>query len=471
VPLFTLNFTITAGTSNTSSIYYFPQLGLGNGFQTVLTYVNYSPQTVSCQTNFIGDAGGTLALPFSDTGTVSSRNDTLSPGSSIHVETQVPASTSLSGWAIGTCSGPVKASLLYRYYSGATPQGEASVNASTAPTTEFVTFAQTQTGLAWANPSTQTANVTVTALNASGGKLGNTSFTVAPNAHGAGNIAPLLSLAGFNGSIQIASTVPIVTLSLNAEAFPVFSSLPAGDLPAGTALGESGGTPTAASGVYEYYFPQLGLGNGFQTVLTYVNYSPQTVSCQTNFIGDAGGTLTVPFSDTGAVSSRNDTLSPGSSIHVESQVPSSSSLSGWAIGTCTGPVKASLLYRYYSGTTPQGEASVNASTAPTTEFVTFAQTQTGLAWANPSAQTATVTVAAVSAAGVKLASTSFAVAPNAHGAANIAPLLNLASFTGSIQIASTVPIVTLSLNAEAFPVFSSLPAGDLPSGTILGLTP
>ena len=35
------------------------------------------------------------------------------------------------------------------------------------------------------------------------------------------------------------------------------------------------------------------------------------------------------------------------------------------------------------------------------------------------------------------------------------------SFTGSLEITSTEPIVTLSINAEAAPVFSSLPPGEL----------
>ena len=35
------------------------------------------------------------------------------------------------------------------------------------------------------------------------------------------------------------------------------------------------------------------------------------------------------------------------------------------------------------------------------------------------------------------------------------------SFTGSIELTSTEPIVSLSLNFEADPVFSSLPPGDL----------
>ena len=35
------------------------------------------------------------------------------------------------------------------------------------------------------------------------------------------------------------------------------------------------------------------------------------------------------------------------------------------------------------------------------------------------------------------------------------------SFTGSIELTSTEPIVSLSLNFEADPVFSSLPPGEL----------
>jgi hypothetical protein len=33
---------------------------------------------------------------------------------------------------------------------------------------------------------------------------------------------------------------------------------------------------------------------------------------------------------------------------------------------------------------------------------------------------------------------------------------------GFVKITSTIPIISVSLNAEAFPVFSSLPPGDLP---------
>ena len=51
--------------------------------------------------------------------------------------------------------------------------------------------------------------------------------------------------------------------------------------------------------------------------------------------------------------------------------------------------------------------------------------------------------------------------PRGHGAQNMAGLFSLTSFTGSLEIASKKPIVSLSLNAEAAPVFSSLPPGEV----------
>ena len=164
----------------------------------------------------------------------------------------------------------VKASLLYRLYNGAVAQGESSINATTTTATEFVTFAQTATGVAYANPSATPATVTITALDATGVKLGSTTLTLQPNAHEAANIGPLLGLSSFTGSVQITSTVPIISLSLNAEAFPVFSSLPPGDLPASTPLAGAGTTSTSPIAT-TYYFPHLAVGSGFQTTLTYVN--------------------------------------------------------------------------------------------------------------------------------------------------------------------------------------------------------
>jgi len=233
----TLTWTNISAQLSLTPSYFFSHLAFGGGFQTTLTYLNYSPQAVNCKTTFLSDSGDALSVPFAD-GTASSRTDNLEPGASIHVQTKAAANESGSGWAHAQCTGPIKASLLYRYYSSGTPQGEAGVNAMVAPAREFATFAETHTGVAWANPTTMPAVVTITALDAStGASKGSTTFNLAAQAHGAANIGPLLKLANtFTGSIHISSTVPIVSLSLNAEAFPVFSSMPPGDLSDGTAM-------------------------------------------------------------------------------------------------------------------------------------------------------------------------------------------------------------------------------------------
>jgi hypothetical protein len=224
-------------TFNQGNNYYISQLAFAGRWQMTLTYVNYSPQTVTCVTNFYSDAGSPLPVPFGS-GTVSSRTDVLQPGQSIHDQSVADLNAPVSqGWAQAACDGPIQASLLYRLYTAGVPVGEAGVNAETAPTTEFATFAQTATGVAYANPSaTQSAAITIKVFNAAGAPLGSTVITLGPLAHGAANLGPLLGLQSFTGFVKVTSTIPIISLSLNFEAFPVFSSLPPGDLPSSTTL-------------------------------------------------------------------------------------------------------------------------------------------------------------------------------------------------------------------------------------------
>ena len=101
------------------------------------------------------------------------------------------------------------------------------------------------------------------------------------------NMSPLFDLSSFTGSLEVTSTEPIVSLSLNFEAAPVFSSLPPGELDA------------SAQGSTTYYFPHLAVGASWQTTITYINYSPQQVSCTTDFLSDQGAPLMVSFAGTG----------------------------------------------------------------------------------------------------------------------------------------------------------------------------
>ena len=445
-------------------IYYFPHLAVGASWQTTITYINYSREEVTCQTDFISDHGTPLMVSFAELGTVDSRTDVLPPGGSVHQETNVALSAPLApGWARATCSGPVQASLLFRQHSSeGMPVAEAGVNATAVPATRFVTFAeqgedQFGTGVAYANPSAISVPVTFTARDGVGEVLASVVRTLSPGGHDAHGMAGLFGLTSFTGSLEVTSTEPIVSLSLNFEAAPVFSSLPPGELDA------------SAQGSTTYYFPHLAVGEGWQTTITYINYSPQEVTCQTEFLSDHGSPLMVSFAALGTVVSRTDVLPPGGSVHQETNVDLNASLApGWARATCSGPVQASLLYRLHNSEgAPTAEAGVNATAVPATRFVTFAeqgegQFGTGVAYANPSAISVPVTFTARDGVGEVLASVVRTLSPGGHDAHGMAGLFGLTSFTGSLEVTSTVPIVSLSLNFEAAPVFSSLPPGDIP---------
>ena len=443
--------------------YYFPHLAVGAGWQTTITYINYSPEEVTCQTEFLSDDGSPLMVSFAGLGTVDSRTDVLPPGGSVHQETDVDLSAPLApGWARATCSGSVKASLLFRQRnSEGVPTAEAGVNAAAVPATRFVTFAeqgegQFGTGVAYANPSSTVAHVTFAARDAAGQMLASADRTLLPGGHDAQGMAELFGLTSFTGSIEVTSTEPIVSLSLNFEAAPVFSSLPPGEL------------DPSAWGWTTYYFPHLAVGASWQTTITYINYSPQEVTCQTEFFSDDGSPLMVSFADLGMVARRTDVLPSGGSVHQETNVDLNASLApGWARANCSRPVKASLLFRQHdSEGAPTAEAGVTAAAVPATRFVTFAeqgedQFGTGVAYVNPFATLAHVTFTVRDTAGEVLASADRILCCGGHDAQGMAELFGLTSFTGSIEVTSTEPIVSLSLNFEAAPVFSSLPPGEL----------
>ena len=456
--------TVSCGDGLTSGgpTYYFPHLAVGEGWQTTITYINYSPQEVTCQTEFLSDHGSPLMVSFAALGTVVSRTDVLPPGGSVHQETNVDLNASLAlGWARATCSGPVQASLLYRLHnSEGAPTAEAGVNATAVSATRFVTFAeqgedQFGTGVAYANPSAISVPVTFTARDGVGEVLASVVRTLSPGGHDAHGMSELFDLTSFTGSIEVTSTEPIVSLSINFEADPVFSSLPPGELDA------------SAQGSTTYYFPHLAVGEGWQTTITYINYSPQEVTCQTEFLSDHGSPLMVSFAALGTVVSRTDVLPPGGSVHQETNVDLNASLAlGWARATCSGPVQASLLYRLHNSEgAPTAEAGVNATAVSATRFVTFAeqgedQFGTGVAYANPSAISVPVTFTARDGVGEVLASVVRTLSPGGHDAHGMSELFDLTSFTGSIEVTSTEPIVSLSINFEADPVFSSLPPGE-----------
>jgi hypothetical protein len=448
--------------AQTKLSYYFAHIASAGSWRTTFTYVNQTTLPVTCNTSFYSDTGTVLPLTFNGT-SMSSVSDNIAAGGLARRQTDAqPSLPVVTGWAAATCNGPVKASALFRSYNGNVALAEASVPAMASPATQFVTYADQSTGVAYANPSPSSAMVTFTARNQTGAEIASTSITVPAGWHDSQNLGPLFGLTSqgltsFQGSLAITSSAPIVSLSLNAEAAPIISSLPPG---------QPDGSP--AAGAQVYYFAHIAAASNWRTTFTYVNASSQAVTCNTSFYSDSGAPLPLSFNGS-SVSSTSDTIAAGGIARRETDQQSSLPVAtGWAAAKCTGPVKASALFRDYNGDTPQGEASVIATTSPASQFVTYGDQATGVAYANSSASPAVITFTARNGNGSVAGTASVTLAAGAHSQANLGPLLGISSFQGSVTITSLEPIVSLSLNAEAFPSFSSLPPGDGASFQVYG---
>jgi hypothetical protein len=445
------------GQSQATLTYYFAHIAVGDVWRTTFTYVNQTTLPVTCNTSFNSDAGSPLPLSFSGS-SVSSTSDNIPAGGLARRQTDAQPNLMLTtGWAVANCTGPVKASALFRSYNGTVAQAEASVPAMLVPVSQFVTYADQTTGVAYANPSQTAATVTFTAKDSTGTVIGTKSISLAPGAHDSRNLGPLLGLQSFQGSVTIASTTPIISLSLNFEAAPITSSLPPGQIDGADSTGPA-----------VYYFAHIAVGDIWRTTFTYVNFSTQAVACNTSFYSDSGNPMPLSFSGS-TMSSTSDHIPAGGVARRQTDAQTNLKLAtGWAVANCTGPVKAGALFRSYNGTVPQAEASVIAMTAPASQFVTYADQTTGVAYANPAAGPATLTFTARDNSGSVIGTTSLTLAPNAHSAANLGPLLGVANFSGNVTVTSQQPIVSLSLNFEAAPSFSSLPPGDGASFQVYG---
>ena len=288
------NGNITVGSAPVFSTYYFPHLALGGGWQTTLTYVNYSQQSVTCRTSFFSDSGTPLLVPFGGAA-ATIRTDVLLPGATVHQQSQANLTAPVgTGWAQAQCSGPVKASLLFRSYSQGAATGEAGVNAMTTPATRFVSYADAQTGIAYANPSTQSAVVTITALNSGGtirGKCKSDACarTTRRRVRWPAAESERASSDRF-GSAATSSHHQFVSQLRSGARIFLFASW-------------RSGTPLLRSATYSYYFSHLALGGGWQTTVTYVNSSTQVVTCQTSFFPDSGAPLAISFGGRGGFES------------------------------------------------------------------------------------------------------------------------------------------------------------------------
>ncbi len=166
------------------------QIAYNGGFTTFITLVNTGSSTASVTLNLFGDDGSPLATPFllpqtggMATGPTITQN--LAPGASLILQTQADDNaTNVQGWAQLTTNGNVSGFGIFRW---TTFGQEASVPLEIRNPTSFVLpfddTAGTTSGLAIANVSNQTANITLNIDDDTGTLQQTTSITLQANQH------------------------------------------------------------------------------------------------------------------------------------------------------------------------------------------------------------------------------------------------------------------------------------------------
>jgi hypothetical protein len=212
-------------------------IAAGGAWTTVITLINASSAAVPVTVAFHNDDGSALSLPVTTTNqgatlttTTSSVTATINPNATSLITTGQLAST-VVGWADVSSSGPVNGFAIFRTASSNSPVSEGTVPLQTQfPTTITVPYDNTAgfvMGVALANLSASTANVTATIWDDSGNQLGTQTITIAGSGHSSFVLPTQISLtAGKRGIVQFQSSGGIAGLGLRFSPFGTFTSVP-----------------------------------------------------------------------------------------------------------------------------------------------------------------------------------------------------------------------------------------------------
>ena len=225
--------------------FYYPQVadGVFGGVALKTTIFLFNPSTTVTATGtvtFTQSDGSTFPLPMTDeTGALVSSGNTISfsllPGGS-HRYVSFGTQPLLAGYATVTSSSTINGTAVFSQFdSKGALTGEAGVPAVSAVARQSIVVDRAggfQTGVAFANPGTTNASISLQLLNINGAAvLPASTTTLVAGQHRAAYIG----LAGqlfenapqFVGTMQIISTVPLAAIALRYDAsFTHFTTLP-----------------------------------------------------------------------------------------------------------------------------------------------------------------------------------------------------------------------------------------------------
>jgi sugar lactone lactonase YvrE len=327
----------------------------------------------------------------------------------------------------------------------------------------FVEGGVTETGIALANPFSQSTAVNLVLRDASGAEVSRQALSLRAGEHVSRFISQFFAGVGpgFAGSLTFESTQKLGAVALrftrNALNNDIFSTLPVIDL---------GQTPASDPLV----FPQIGAGDGYSTHLFLLNPSGQTIRGQVRLVADDGtdlvlrvlGTETSRFSyEIRPHGTYRAEISAASGLHTGYVVVSPDSGSSAPAGNA--------VFRFERAGSLTTEAGIGAAT-PTSSarvFVDNIGTYTGLAIANSGARDADVAFTLLARDGTQLEATTRTLAPRNHTALfahDLFPDFG-ATFSGVMEISSNTAVSVLALklttNVREDLVLTALPVADL----------
>jgi hypothetical protein len=218
-------------------------------------------------------------------------------------------------------------------------------------------------------------------------------------------------------------------------------------------------------------FAQVASGAGWSTSMTLTNLSASTVNAQINFYNDNGSPLMLPLGFPGSTIASTSspsvslTIAPNQSVKIQTSSSSATTLNvGWADVSASGPLEGYAVFAYSPPAGPPSEGTVPLDTRLSSSLVlpydNTNGSQTGIAFANQSANATSITVTVFDQSGNQLTSPQILpLAPLGHTSFFVASQFSqAANRTGIIEFKNPSGNLT-GVGLEFYPggTFTSLP--------------
>lgn len=282
--LYTTLPVVTIGQADTSPV-VFPHIAAGEGYRTQLVLLNPSGQTMRGRIRFTSSDGTDLSLRLNSVTSPEFPYE-IPPQGAYRAEFEKSGTLDV-GYAVltpDTGTGSPSGTAIFQYTQGNFQVTEAGVAAASETTLAriFVDNVGTSTGVAIANPASQSAEVTFRLLDRYGALLDTATRTVAARNHVARfahELFPGLSNS-FTGLIEISSNQAAAVIALrltgNSRGEQVLTTLPVADL-------------TRLTSATSMTFPHVVNGQGFSTRLLLINTAiGRTAAGQLSFYESSG---------------------------------------------------------------------------------------------------------------------------------------------------------------------------------------